>query len=66
MSKQSTHLIPAIVSFFLPGIGQILKGQIFKGIGIVIAGVIIGVFLSWTIIVPILVWAWNVYDAYAD
>ncbi len=64
MSKSSTHLIPAVVSAFLPGVGQILKGQVLKGIGIIIGIAVIGFFLWWTYIIPFLVYLWNIYDAY--
>lgn len=65
MSKQK-HGMPALVSFFIPGLGQIIKGQIMKGILIWIVGGLVGFFLLWTIIVPFAIWAWNVYDAYND
>lgn len=58
------HGVPAIVSFFLPGVGQIIKGHIMKGILIWIIGGLVSVFLFWTIIAPAIVWVWNVYDAY--
>ena len=63
MSKQ-THGMPALVSFFIPGLGQIIKGQVMKGILIWIVGGLAGFFLWWTIVVPFAIWAWNVYDAY--
>jgi len=63
MSDQK-HSLPALVSFFIPGLGQIIKGQILKGILIWIIGGILTVFLFWTIIVPVAIWLWNVYDAY--
>lgn len=58
------HGVPAIVSFFLPGVGQLIKGHIMKGIVIWILGALAGVFLWWTFIVPFIIWVWNVYDAY--
>ena len=63
MSEQK-HGIPALISFFIPGLGQIIKGQILKGILIWVIGGILTVFLFWTIIVPVAIWLWNVYDAY--
>ena len=65
MSEQKqTHGMPALISFFIPGLGQLIKGQILKGILIWIIGGILTVFLFWTIIVPVAIWAWNIYDAY--
>ena len=58
------HGFPALLSFFLPGIGQLVKGHIGKAIVIWIIGTLVTIFLFWTIIIPFGVWAWNVYDAY--
>jgi len=58
------HGIPALISFFIPGLGQLIKGQFLKAILIWIVGGVIAVLLFWTFIVPFLIWAWNVYDAY--
>ncbi len=58
------HGFPALLSFFLPGVGQLVKGHILKAILIWIVGTIVTVFFWWTIVVPFTIWAWNVYDAY--
>ena len=63
MEKQK-HGVPALVSFFIPGLGQIIKGQILKGILIWIGGGLLCFLLWWTFIIPFIIWAWNVYDAY--
>lgn len=63
MYKQ-TYGLPAILSFFVPGLGQLLKGQILKGVGIWIVGGVLTYLLWWTIVVPFVIWIWNVYDAY--
>lgn len=63
MYKQ-TYGLPAILSFFVPGLGQLLKGQILKGVGIWIIGGVLTYLLWWTIVVPFVIWIWNVYDAY--
>jgi len=55
---------PALLSFFIPGLGQLVKGHILKGILIWIIGGLIGFFFFWTIIIPFIIWIWNVYDAY--
>ncbi|HBF21697.1 MAG: hypothetical protein CMI36_14905 [Owenweeksia sp.] len=65
MQKQ-THGVPALISFFIPGLGQLIKGHILKGIAIWIIGGVVAFFLWWTIIAPFAVWAWNVYDAYTS
>ncbi len=56
--------VPALVSFFIPGLGQIIKGHVIKGVLIWLIGGIVSFFLFWTIIIPFVIWAWNVYDAY--
>jgi TM2 domain-containing membrane protein YozV len=61
---KTTYGVPAIFSFFIPGLGQLIKGQILKAFLIWALGGAIGFLLSWTLIVPFLIWAWNVYDAY--
>lgn len=62
--ESQKHGIPALFSFFIPGLGQIIKGQIIKGILIWAIGGVLSFFLWWTVIVPLAVWVWNVYDAY--
>ncbi|SIT94032.1 hypothetical protein [Pontibacter indicus] len=62
MSKQ-THSFPALISFFIPGLGQLIKGHL-KGIFIWVFGGILTFFFWWTFIIPFILWAWNVYDAY--
>ncbi len=64
MSNKKTYAFPAIVSFFIPGVGQLIKGHIIKGLLIIIVGGAVGFLLSWTWIVPMVIWIWNVYDAY--
>lgn len=63
MSNQK-HSLPALVSLFIPGVGQLIKGEILKGILIIVVGGALSFLLSWTVIVPIAIWFWNVYDAY--
>lgn len=63
MAKQ-THSFPALISFFIPGLGQLIKGHILKGIFIWVFAGILTFFFWWTFIIPFILWAWNVYDAY--
>lgn len=58
--------VPALLSFFIPGLGQIAKGQTGKGIGI-----FFGWLISWVLvitvigtIVPVIIWVWQIVDAY--
>ena len=55
------HGIPALLSFFIPGLGQIVKGQVGKGI-LVFFGVGIG--LMFLVIPGVIIWIWQIADAY--
>jgi TM2 domain-containing membrane protein YozV len=57
------HGLPALLSFFIPGLGQLIKGQVIKGIFVFIA-VMIGIAL---LVIPgIIIWIWQIGDAYND
>jgi TM2 domain-containing membrane protein YozV len=66
MKKKVLHTAPAIISAFFPGAGQIMKGEVGKGVGVMAMYV-----LSWLmclliigfVLVPI-VWVWAIYDSY--
>ena len=62
------HGVPAILSLFVPGLGQIVKGQVGKGVliflGAIVSFLLISLFIG-LITTPIL-WLWNIYDAYND
>jgi TM2 domain-containing membrane protein YozV len=61
--------ITALASAIIPGAGQIYVGKVKRGIALLIGNVILWMvsgilfwFLAW---VPMVVlWAWNIYDAY--
>jgi len=72
-----TYWFPAVLSFFVPGLGQIVKGDFVKGLSILISMAACWfVFLEFilllnAIILSIIIflaltsyWIWNVYDAY--
>ncbi|OON67415.1 hypothetical protein [Hymenobacter sp. CRA2] len=61
---KTTHGVPALLSAFIPGLGQLIKGQILKAVFIWVMSGIVGFLLWWTVVVPLALWAWNVYDAY--
>lgn len=68
MEQKKTHGVPALLSLFVPGLGQVVKGQWLKGIGIwiglAICSVLMFVIIGY-ILAPIL-WLWQIYDAYND
>jgi hypothetical protein len=61
-----THGIPALFSFFFPGLGQLVKGHLFKALGIWIALLISGTLHIFGIGFPLglIIWIWQIYDAY--
>lgn len=66
MAEQQKHGVPAILSLLMPGLGQIVKGQLMKGIGHIVVLAISGALTIigiGVILVP-LVWIYSVYDAY--
>jgi TM2 domain-containing membrane protein YozV len=57
------HGVPALLSFFIPGLGQIVKGQVGKGI-LAFFGVGLGLFM---LVIPgVIIWIWQIVDAYND
>ncbi|MDR7667121.1 hypothetical protein RG963_15330 [Methanosarcina sp. Z-7115] len=60
------HGIPALFSFFFPGLGQLVKGQLFKALGIWIAFILTGAMHIFGAGIPIwlIIWIWQIYDAY--
>jgi TM2 domain-containing membrane protein YozV len=56
-----SHGVPALLSFFIPGLGQIVKGQAGKGI-LIFIGFFIG--LVAFVIPGVILWIWQIIDAY--
>jgi len=57
---ESKHGVPALLSFFIPGLGQVAKGQVGRGIGFFFGTIVASI----TIIGGVIVWLWNIADAY--
>ncbi|WMW23204.1 hypothetical protein RE476_05070 [Methanolobus mangrovi] len=66
MGNKRTYGVPALLSFFIPGLGQIIKGELFKAIGIwvVLAICFILQFILIGYLLGAIVWVWQIYDAY--
>ncbi|WP_082089118.1 hypothetical protein [Methanosarcina siciliae] len=65
-SYKKTHGAPALFSFFIPGLGQLVKGQVSKALG-VWAALLISAFMSIVgigILMGMVVWVAQIYDAY--
>ena len=59
--------LAAVLSFFIPGLGQIYNGQIGKGILVIILSIVFSamvIFLIGFILAPA-IWIWAMYDAYS-
>ena len=63
-ANQSKNTFFAIIlSFFIPGLGQVYNGRFWKGVGFMIA-VPLGTLL---LILPgLIIWVWGMYDAYTE
>lgn len=65
--NQSSQALPALCSFFVPGLGQLVQGRILAAVGFFLAGLVAGlsnvlapcIALLWT--VPF--WIWCIVDA---
>jgi TM2 domain-containing membrane protein YozV len=62
-TNRPTHGVPALLSFFIPGLGQIVKRQVGKGI---LAFIGVGIGLIVLIIPGVIIWIWQIVDAYND
>jgi TM2 domain-containing membrane protein YozV len=63
---KKTHGFPALFSFFIPGLGQLVKGDPSKAVGIW-AALIICAFMSVIgigLLMGLVVWIAQIYDAY--
>lgn len=55
--------LAAIISFFVPGGGQIYNGQIGKGLVMLVAFVFLAITVV-GLVIAIPLWVWGIYDAY--
>jgi len=63
---EKRHGVPALLSFFIPGLGQLVKGDLLTTALVFVGGIFGAVLLAagvGFVILPI-VWIWNIYDAY--
>ncbi|MDI9394352.1 MAG: hypothetical protein QM426_02570 [Euryarchaeota archaeon] len=63
---RKTHGVPALFSFFVPGLGQLVKGQILKALFIWIAFALAGALhiIGFGFLICTVIWVWQIYDAY--
>ena len=64
LTVKKKYILPAVVSAFLPGVGQLLKGHVWKAVGIWVISTVIAVLFSWWFWIPgAIVWLGVVIDA---
>ena len=59
--KNKVFGVPALLCFVVPGLGQLVKGHIGKAL-VLFVGTLLGMFAY--IIPGVLIWVFNIYDAY--
>lgn len=64
--NQKNPGLSAILSFFIPGLGQIYNGQLGKGLAIamvaIISWMLVHMVIGLIILIPL--WIWSIYDAH--
>ncbi len=62
----ASPILALILSFFIPGLGQLYTGQFVKAVGLFLLAVIFGALSTILIGIPfyVLVWLYSMYDAY--
>lgn len=66
MNNRRKHRVPALFSFFIPGLGQLVKRHVSKAVGIW-AAMLFSAFLSVIgigFLIGFVVWIAQIYDAY--
>ena len=65
--KMKSEGLAAVLSFFIPGLGQIYNGQIGKGLLIIVLDIVLAFFIWFfclTLIALFVIWIWSIFDAY--
>ena len=53
------RIFEALASILLPGLGQMLQGRVWRGIGMLLLSV-----LLLPVLVGVIFWIWSIVDAY--
>jgi len=68
MPNQKSSGLAAVMFFFIMGLGQIYNGQIAKGLGLIVAEIVLWTLTLFTLgfagLILLPLWIWNIYDAY--
>ena len=61
--NEKNAFLALIFSFFIPGLGQVYNGDLWKGIAYLVT---VPLGLLFLIIPGVVVWIWGMYDAYTE
>lgn len=64
----ASPILALILSFFIPGLGQLYTGQFLKAIALFLLAVLFGAMSTIIIGIPfyLIVWIYSMYDAYTS
>ena len=64
----ASPVLAVILSFFIPGLGQLYTGQFLKAVILFVLAVIFGFLSTFYIGIPfyLIVWIYSMYDAYVS
>lgn len=66
MVEHKSSGLAAILSFLIPGLGQIYNGEIMKGVLFIVLALVFAVLIFFLIGIPLyfILWIYGIYDAY--
>ncbi|MDO5861998.1 MAG: zinc-ribbon domain-containing protein [Thermoplasmata archaeon] len=67
MVNKKSDGLAVILSFIIPGLGQLYLGKIDRGLAMLVGGIALGLLSLWLLfpaIAYIVVWIYSMYDAY--
>jgi len=64
----ASPILALIMSFFIPGLGQLYTGQFLKAVALFLLAVVFGFLSTMLIGIPfyLIVWIYSMYDAYTS
>ncbi|HXU65062.1 MAG TPA: hypothetical protein VN962_25360, partial [Polyangia bacterium] len=70
VTENVRHALPALLSFFVPTLGQLIKGDVLTALAIlgIFCGIMLVAFAGLAIFAPFaafILWVWQIYDAYS-
>ena len=64
--EEQKHGVPALLSFLVPALGQLIKGEVLRALGVFILMTVSTalIFVGVGIITTPIIYLWQIYDAY--